>query len=172
MIKYFTFLFFLLSAISSYSKDSLPLNKHPYHVGSVEFNYNTTSKTFEISGTFFVDDLENALQDTYGKAVQFHNAAYKAEINALLKDYSATNLSLKVDNKHLKMNYLGFEEDSEAVHFYLESEKINTPKKVETSTSFLYHLFKDQIIIVHLLVAGKRQSEKLSNPERYVRKLF
>ena len=34
---------------------------HPYHVGSVEFNYNKKSQTFEITGRFFTDDLENAV---------------------------------------------------------------------------------------------------------------
>ncbi|MFP3594752.1 DUF6702 family protein, partial [Chryseobacterium sp. SIMBA_038] len=27
---------------------------HPYHVGSVEINYNSKSKTFEVTGRFFL----------------------------------------------------------------------------------------------------------------------
>lgn len=34
---------------------------HPYHVGSVEINYNAKSTTFEVTGRFFLDDLENGL---------------------------------------------------------------------------------------------------------------
>ncbi|MFP7656215.1 DUF6702 family protein [Chryseobacterium proteolyticum] len=32
---------------------SFTIIKHPYHVGSVEINYNTKSKTFEVTGRFF-----------------------------------------------------------------------------------------------------------------------
>ena len=145
---------------------------HPYHVGSVEFNYNSKSKTFEISGKFFLDDLENALKEKFGKAVHFNDPKYKTEINELLKKYAEDYLKMKSDNKFLKINYVGFEEDSEAVNIYLESESVNAPKKVEVAVSFLYNLFDDQMNIVHLVVDGKRQSDRLNYPNRYLYKNF
>ena len=145
---------------------------HPYHVGSVEFNYNSKSKTFEISGKFFLDDLENALKEKFGKAVHFNDPKYKTEINELLKKYAEDYLKIKSDNKFLKINYVGFEEDSEAVNIYLESETTNPPKKVETAVSFLYNYFDDQMNIIHIIVNGKRQSEKLNYPNRYLYKVF
>lgn len=145
---------------------------HPYHVGSVEFNYNSKSKTFEISGKFFLDDLENALKEKFGKAVHFNDPKYKTEINELLRKYAEDYLKMKSDNKFLKINYVGFEEDSEAVHIYLESESVNAPKKVEVAVSFLYNLFDDQMNIVHLVVDGKRQSDRLNYPNRYLYKNF
>lgn len=68
----FTFLF-----TTSLFSTVLPNDIHPYHVGSVEFNYNSKSQTFQISGKFFLDDLENALKEKYGKAVHFNDAKYK-----------------------------------------------------------------------------------------------
>ena len=44
---------------------------HPYHVGSVEINYNAKTKTFEISAKFFLDDLENSLNAKYNKTLHF-----------------------------------------------------------------------------------------------------
>ena len=79
---------------------------------------------------------------------------------------------MKSDNKFLKINYVGFEEDSEAVNIYLESESVNAPKKVEVAVSFLYNLFDDQMNIVHLIVDGKRQSDRLNYPNRYLYKNF
>lgn len=145
---------------------------HPYHVGSVEFNYNSKSKTFEISGKFFLDDLENALKEKYGKAVHFNDEKFKPIINEILSKYCAEYLKLKTDNKFLKINYIGYEEDSESVHIYLESETVNQPKKVETAVSFLYNLFDDQMNIIHIIVEGKRQSDRLSYPNRYLYKNF
>lgn len=145
---------------------------HPYHVGSVEFNYNSKSETFEISGKFFLDDLENALKEKYGKAVHFNDAKYKSQINAYLIQYCEEYLKLKTDNKFLKIRYLGYEEDSESVNIYLESEKVIQPKKVETAVSFLYNLFDDQMNIVHIIVNGNRKSHRLNYPDRYLYRNF
>ncbi|WP_419869860.1 DUF6702 family protein [Chryseobacterium sp. CT-SW4] len=146
--------------------------KHPYHVGSVEMNYNGKSKTFEIAGRFFLDDLENALSKKYGKPFHFNDEKYKTQLNTALKDYASEYLKLKVNGTFVKVNYIGYEEDSESVNVYLESETVNSPQKVETAVSFLYNLFDDQINIVHIIVNGKRKSEKLVYPNRYLYQQF
>ncbi|WP_230380049.1 DUF6702 family protein [Kaistella gelatinilytica] len=167
MLKKFLLLFSLCFFIWSQAKEV-----HPYHVGSVEFNYNVKSKTFQITGKFFLDDLENALKEKYGKAVHFNDANYKQQINEYLKKYCEEYLKLKADNQFLKVNYVGFEEDSEAVNIFLESEPVNSPKKVEVAVSFLYNYFDDQMNIIHVVVDGKRQSDKLNYPNRYLYKTF
>jgi len=169
-MKTILFLFSLLLFLCSQNVQARKI--HPYHVGSVEFNYNSKSKTFEISGKFFLDDLENALKEKYGNSVHFNDAKYKSQINELLTKYCADYLKLKVDNKFLKISYLGYEEDSESVNIYLESEVVNQPKKVETAVSLMYNLFDDQMNIIHIIVGGKRQSDRLNYPNRYLYKNF
>ena len=169
-MKTILFLFSLLLFLCSQNVQAREI--HPYHVGSVEFNYNSKSKTFEISGKLFLDDLENALKEKYGKAVHFNDAKYQPLINELLTKYCADYLKLKADSKFLKINYLGYEEDSESVNIYLESETVNQPKKVETAVSLLYNLFDDQMNIIHIIVGGKRQSDRLNYPDRYLYKNF
>ncbi|KAA0126282.1 hypothetical protein FY557_18175 [Chryseobacterium sp. SN22] len=147
-------------------------SKHPYHVGSVEINYNQKSKTFEITGRFFLDDLENGLNTKYGKSLHFNDPKFKAQLNEFLKNYASEYFKLKANNKFLNVNYVGYEEDHESVNIYLESEKIEAPKKVEAAVSFLYNLFDDQINIVHIVVNGERKSEKLTYPNRYLFQQF
>ncbi|WP_294332154.1 DUF6702 family protein [uncultured Chryseobacterium sp.] len=146
--------------------------KHPYHVGSVEINYNQKSKTFEVTGRFFLDDLENGLNTKYGKSLHFNDPKFKAQLNESLKNYAAEYFKLKANNKFLNVNYVGYEEDHESVNIYLESEKIEAPKKVEAAVSFLYNLFDDQINIIHIIVNGERKSEKLTYPNRYLFQQF
>lgn len=166
MKKIFFFLTFFLIC-SSFTRD-----KHPYHVGSVEINYNSKSKTFEVTGRFFLDDLENGLSEKYGKPFHFNDGKYKTQLNAALKNYCEEYLKLKTNNQFLKVNYVGYEEDSESVNVFLESETVNNPKKVEAAVSFLYNLFDDQINIVHIIVDGNRKSEKLNYPNRYLFQQF
>ncbi|MBB4807422.1 hypothetical protein HNP38_002728 [Chryseobacterium defluvii] len=160
---------FLLPVIFLFSSSR---EKHPYHVGSVEFNYNSKSKTFEITGRFFLDDLENALAAKYGKSLHFNDPRYKAQLDEALKNYSAEYLKLKTNNRFLKINYLGYEEDGESVNLFLESEVADQPKKVEAAVSILYNLFDDQINIIHIIINGERKSEKLNYPDRYLYKHF
>jgi len=168
------FLFVALSLLFSVKSHDLKTagEFHPYHVGSVEINYNSKSKTFEITGRFFLDDLENGLSKKYAKPLHFNDEKYKAQLNEALKNYSAEYFRLKADNKFLKVNYVGYEEDSESVNVFLESETLTSPKKVEAAVSFLYNLFDDQINIVHIIVNGNRKSEKLVYPNRYLFQQF
>lgn len=146
--------------------------RHPYHVGSVEINYNAKSKTYEVSARFFMDDLENALNKKYNTTLHFGDEKFKAQLNDYLAKYSNEYFRLKSDNQFIKINYLGYEEDREGVEIYLESDKIKAPKKVEVAASFLYNLFDDQTNIVHVIVNGQRKSQKLTYPDRYLFQLF
>lgn len=163
---FFLFFAFLLSFLIS----AKPV--HPYHVGSVEINYNSKTKTFEISARFFLDDLENALNKKYNQSLRFGEEKSKEAINKALENYFSEYFKLKNNNKSLKINHLGYEEDKESVNIYLESETTEVPKKVETAISLLYNLYDDQMNIVHIIVNGNRKSSKMNYPERYLYQLF
>lgn len=166
MKKFFVLFTFLLTFVVS----AKPI--HPYHVGSVEINYNAKTKTFEISAKFFLDDLENSLNAKYSKTLHFGEEKSKAGLDQALENYFAEYFKLKSNNKFLKINYLGFEEDKESVNVYLESEATEMPKKVETAVSLLYSFFDDQMNIVHIIVNGERKSSKLNYPNRYLYQIF
>ena len=166
MKKFFVLFTFLLTFLVS----AKPI--HPYHVGSVEINYNAKTKTFEISAKFFLDDLENSLNAKYNKTLHFGEEKSKAGLDQVLENYFAEYFKLKSNNKFLKINYLGFEEDKESVNVYLESEATEMPKKVETAVSLLYSFFDDQMNIVHIIVNGERKSSKLNYPDRYLYQMF
>ena len=166
MKKFFLLFTFLLTFLAS----AKPI--HPYHVGSVEINYNAKTKTFEISAKFFLDDLENSLNAKYNKTLHFGEEKSKAGFDQALENYFAEYFKLKSNNKFMKINYLGFEEDKESVNVYLESEATEMPKKVETAVSLLYSFFDDQMNIVHIIVNGERKSSKLNYPDRYLYQIF
>ncbi|MDP9955398.1 hypothetical protein J2X97_001035 [Epilithonimonas hungarica] len=138
----------------------------------MEFNYNQKSRTFEITGRFFMDDLENAINKKYGKNLHFQDIRYEKEMQENLKNYASEYLKLKVNNQFVKVNFVGYQEDKESVDIFLESEGVSNPKKVETAVSFLYNLFDDQMNIIHIIVNSQRKSEKLTYPDRYLYQEF
>ncbi len=145
---------------------------HPYHVGSMEIKYNNESRTFEITGRFFLDDLENSLGKKAGTPLHFNDTKFKAKMKPVLEAYCMENLKLKVNNQFVKINFVGYEEDKESVDVFLETEVVEAPKKVETSMSFLYNYYNDQINIIHIIVSGERKSEKLTYPTKYLYQRF
>ena len=78
---FFGFFLFVTLVFQSFTGDEV---FHPYHVGSVEINYNSKSRTFEVTGRFFLDDMENGLGKKYGGSFHFNDEKYKAKLFMLL----------------------------------------------------------------------------------------
>jgi len=97
------FFFSVLLILFSFTKE-----KHPYHVGSVEINYSQKSKTFEVTGRFFLDDLESGLSKKYGKPLHFNDVNYKSQLNEAIKNYCSEYFKLKANNKSLNINFVGY----------------------------------------------------------------
>ena len=146
---------------------------HPYHVGSVEFKYNFKSKTFQIIAKFFTDDLENAVNKKMGTRLFFSNEKQKKQMHQNLEKYTLSALKMNVNNHHTPINFIGYQENREMVHIYLETDAFSlSPSKVEVAVDMLYNLFDDQITIIHLIYGKQRKSHKLSYPNRYMQHHF
>jgi len=142
------------------------LERHPLHLSSTELNYNAASSTIEVSCRIFTDDFEALLGRKYKVKADLSAAAKHKEMDALIAKYMAANLQLKGNGKALRLNYLGFENDKEAVIVYLESDQVKGLKNLETYCSLLYDLFDDQNNIFHVTVNGNRKSAKLDFPDK------
>ena len=145
---------------------------HPIHVSTTNIEYNTKDNKLEVICTIFTDDFEAALAKQYHAKTDLNKADMHAAMDALIKNYIALNLQIKTGDIPAKLNYLGFEINREATDVYLESDKIQIPKKVDVEVSLLYNLFDDQINIVHIIVNGVRKSEKVNYPDKRVGQVF
>lgn len=146
--------------------------RHPLHLSSTEVNINPKSNTIEISCRIFTDDFEDLLGKKYKVKPDLSASAKHQEMDMLIKDYMKSHLALGTNSKNLHLNYLGFENDNEAVIVYLESEKVKAVKKLETNCTLMYDLFDDQTNIFHITMNGKRKSDKLTYPEKKLVSVF
>lgn len=137
---------------------------HPFHVSVVEINHNAADKTLEISCKIFTDDFEKILGKNYRTKVDLINPPNKAVMDTLVKKYILSHLLVKADGRPVAMNYLGFENEGEAVYSYIEVENVATVKKIEIITNLMHDLFDDQVNIVHVTVGGNRKSNKMDYP--------
>jgi len=145
---------------------------HPIHVSTANIEYNGKDNKLEVICTIFTDDFEAALAKQYHAKTDLNKADMHKAMDALVKSYLGQNLQVKAGDALVKLDYLGFEINRESTDIYLESDKLNRPKKVEADVSLLQNLFDDQINIVHIIVGGVRKSEKLDYPDKKVVQLF
>jgi hypothetical protein len=141
---------------------------HPFYVSVTEINHNAKTKSVEISTKIFFDDLETDLEKEYKVRIDILKPTDKAQLDKYLADYIKKNLTVKIDGKTYTAGYIGYEIQGEAAWCYLEIPKIAKVSTIEITNSILYHLRKEQINMLNVTVGGKRQSTKLSFPDRKV----
>lgn len=137
---------------------------HPFHVSVAEVNHNAANKTLEISCKIFTDDFEKVLTQNYKTKVDLINPPNKPAMDSLVKKYIFSHLSLSADGRLVKLSYVGFEHESEAVYGYVQADNIPSVKKVDITDKLMHDLFTDQINIIHVIVGGERKSTKLDYP--------
>ena len=141
--------------------------RHPLYISVTEMNYNATDKNLEISCKIFTDDFEKALANNYKAKVDLTTPADKNEANRLVKEYVKSHLLLKVDNKAVTLEFVGFEKENDAVWSYFEVKNITAaPKKIDITNSILYEAYDKQINLMHVTVNNNRKSTRLNYPDK------
>jgi hypothetical protein len=145
---------------------------HPIFVSVTEIEHNAKTKSLEISTKIFTDDFEKTLRATYKTKVDLLDGLQKTQMDKLVSDYVQKHLQINIDGKPTTLKYVGYENIEEAIYCYFEIENIVAPKKLTITNDILYEYKKEQMSILHITVGGKRQSTKLSNPEKVAEMRF
>jgi hypothetical protein len=141
---------------------------HPFYVSVTEINHNSKNKTIEISSKIFFDDLEHDIEKENKISFDIIKPIDKVKVNALIANYVKKHLILKIDGKVYALNFVGYEIQGEAAWCYFEIPKINKISTIEINNNILHQLHAEQINMLNVTVAGKRQSTKLDAPDSKV----
>ena len=150
-----------------YEKGEQSVSKyHPFYVSVTEINHNAKEQSIEVSCKIFADDMEEVLKKNYKVAVDLSNTKQQAQTDKLIADYISKHLTFSTDGKPVKLQYVGFEKESESVYCYFEIVGTPVLKKLEVTNSILQDLTDQQINIMHVVVNGNRKSYKLDFPHQ------
>lgn len=139
-------------------------SKHPLHLSAVTIEHQPRTGTLGITCRIFTDDFETILSRNYSIKADLIKPSRHSEMEGAVRKYLASHLQLSLLAQPLKIHYIGFENDQEAVSIYLETEPVGNLKNLEITSNILYDLFDDQVNIFHLSCQGKRKSAKLDYP--------
>ena len=136
---------------------------HKYYVSITEADYNATSKTFEISIKFIGHDLEKVLTNAGAPELYLGTAKENEKADEYLMKYINQRFHMVVDGKSLNYSFVGKEiNNDDFIYCFIESNKIETPKKITIKNTLLTEIFSEQANTVYLKV-GDQQLNYLLN---------
>jgi hypothetical protein len=144
----------------------MALKNHPIFVSVTEIEHNAKESRLEISCRIFTNDLENLLRNQNKMKLDLLHPSDKTLMNQLIKNYLSVHLKVWVNEKPVPIEYLGYEQDEEAVRVYLIGDDVKQVKSMKVEDTILYEYKSEQISLIHVTVNGERKSTKLNNPER------
>lgn len=133
-------------------------NVHPIHISRSEVNYDSDSKSLQITMHVFIDDLEDAMMQ-YG--LNNPKIGAKSELknsDDLIYTYLKEKLKfLDEKNSMLKFNWIGKElgDSPLALICYLEIENVKSTKGISLVNDVIMDLHSDQVNIVETFVDNR-----------------
>jgi len=136
---------------------------HKYYVSIAEADYNAENKTFEISIKFIGHDLEKALTAAGSPELYLGTEKEHEKSDYYLSQYINQRFHMVSDGVSLNYNFLGKEiNNDDFIYCYLESNQIETPKKVTIKNTLLTETFSAQENAVYLTVGDQKVNYQLN----------
>lgn len=136
---------------------------HPLHISVTDIEYDPVEEELEIMIRVFTDDLEKAIRQQRNDATLDLIKPASGTTDALAKEYLDHHLAITIDNIKTSVEYLGHENEGDALIFYVLVSNVKKWKTIEVRNDLLMELFDDQSNLVHVTVAGKVRSMRLVN---------
>ncbi len=131
---------------------------HKYYLSVTNVTYNQKVGALQMISRFFIDDLEDVLNERLNKKLTLGNPNELDSLTPILNSYLGKRLVAKVNGKQVTPQVLGAEYDNDQMVIYIELPADQQPKTIEMSYKALFELFPDQKNLVHFKIDGKRKS--------------
>jgi hypothetical protein len=138
---------------------------HPLHVSVTEITYDTEERELEIIMRIFADDLELAIRQQTNNPELDLLHPQNTTTTALVGAYVTSHLTLYLDNKEQPTRYLGEEVEGDVIVAYIQVAGVKSWKTISVRNDLIMHLYDDQSNIVHVTVADRVRSLRLTPDE-------
>ena len=139
---------------------------HPLHLTVTDIELNPKTGGLEISQRIFMDDLEDAMNERYGKGrIDLYNPKDPALMQELVGDYLLQHMKLTLNGRREQPQYLGYEVEEEAIWAYFEVPKLRKLRTFEFEHSLFLNRFSDQTNLINVSANDDLQSLKLTPDE-------
>lgn len=135
---------------------------HPIHLSVSEFNYSEKDKALQITSRIFLDDLELSIREFKNEPeLDLIEPGKGRTTEQLVSEYLIKKMSVKLDGKVQKLNFLGMEREDPAIICYIEIENVKKFKTIEVKNEVIMETHDDQSNLVHVTYKGPVKSLRL-----------
>lgn len=131
---------------------------HKYYVSVTQIDYIQSKQAVQITTRVFIDDLEKLLRERYDETITLASVNEPSTINLYIERYLREKIKIKINNREVKLSFLGKEYDTDLVKCYLEIENVKNIESIEISNLVLFDLFTDQQNIIKTKINSKQKS--------------
>jgi hypothetical protein len=141
---------------------------HPIHLSVSEINYSEKDKALQITSRIFLDDLELSIRNQLNQPeLDLLQPGPGQTTEQLISDYVLKRLSVKLDDKLQKLNFLGFEREDPAVICYFEIENVKKFSTMEVKNEVIMEIHDDQSNLVHVTYREPVKSMRLTRDKSF-----
>ncbi|BAO55187.1 DUF6702 family protein [Nonlabens marinus] len=131
---------------------------HKYYLSVSNVSYSSKAKALQMVSRYFIDDLEDVLNERLDKKLTLGNADELEELKPVLDRYFSKRMVVSIDGKATTPKILGAEYDADQIKIYIEIPAATSPKTVELSNKALFELFPEQKNLTHFKIKEERKS--------------
>ena len=156
--KYFFALFVLAISLCCFSFKLV----HEYYISITSIDYNSKTKSLEITQQFIAHDVEKAILKESNIDLNLSEPNEYPKADSLLFAYVSNHFELKSSNV-VKLTYVGKEISlDETLWIYIQSDSIEKPKSLTIINTVLTEVFEAQSNITHVNFGSKQQTQSFN----------
>ncbi len=131
---------------------------HKYYVSMTEIKYVPEKKELQITMRFFIDDFEKVLSDQFKKPFALSTDKELKDADTYINFYLQQNFRLTVNEKNLKLHFLGKEFENDIVYLYAEVPDTPDVQSIEIQNRMLFEEFRDQQNYIKLDINSQKKT--------------
>ena len=159
----------LLLALLSFLSFSVTENAHEFHLSKSTINYDSDTKSLQITMHIFIDDLEVALAQQGVEKMRIGTGREAADADSYIASYIGKKMHIMNDQDTFQLSFLGKElsADLAAIWCYLETPVTKELGQVTIDNSLLMEIYTDQKNVMDIRKDKKRVKDWLFDIENH-----
>ena len=147
----------------------LALGVHKHYISLTKVDFIKEKEVIQVTMKFFIDDIELALENRHGQAMELTTKDENKMADKFLEGYIRRKFTVWVNEEEKAYSYLGKEYENNEVFFYLELKNISDIKTIEVQNSMLFEEFEEQQNFIKLKIENVQKTfilVKANNKEK------
>ena len=136
----------------------LALGVHKHYISLTKVDFIKEKEVIQVTMKFFIDDIELALENRHGEAMELTTKEENKMADKFLEGYIRRKFTVWVNEEEKAYSYLGKEYENNEVFFYLELKNISDIKTIEVQNSMLFEEFEEQQNYIKLKIENVKKT--------------